>query len=117
MTKDEQHDLLINHKYSELWEHCKYIGYHIVPDIHTRYCIFIDIVYDFDADKNSCFLSYYKSHLNFYAKEEAKKDTICPENKKLRALRMRQNISPDPDEYKTLCVLRDKIKFVIGPSL
>jgi hypothetical protein len=115
MTRDEQRDLLLQHKYSELWEHCKYIGHKIVPDIHMRYAVFIDIVYDFDVSKNNCFLSYYKSHLNFYSKNEAKKDFICPENRQLRALRIRQNISPDPDEYKTMCVIRDKLKFIIGP--
>ena len=114
MTKVMIIDLLIQHKYSTIWEHCKYIGHNIVPNIHTRFIVFTDVINMYDCSKNDNFIAYYKKYLNYYARNEAKKDFICPENKQLRALRMRQNISPDPSEYADMCVVRDKIKFIIG---
>lgn len=114
MDQTELNNLLVQHKYNAVWEQCKYIGYNIVPDISTRYCVFMDIVKTYDTSKNKHFMAYYKSQLTYYAHDMATKDAICPENKQLLALRIKQSISPNPDDYAHMCVIRDKLKFDIG---
>ena len=95
ITNDQQHiiDALSVGDYSYVWEQVKYVGFKKVKDINQRYCIFWDIVTDFDYENNNNFIHFYLKRLDYNKKSENNTFYVTSTRSIINHLKT-ENISP-----------------------
>ena len=108
-------ELLRTKQYMKLWFISKYFGYQTIPDIHKRFEIFCDEVANFDYNSNNNFIGWFKGRLRYYKLNTSYNHSdLIGGTADLARIRQKQQISPDPTEYKGRKTVTEKLKFQIG---